>query len=328
MEIPVNTHLSDHQNCSIKLNRKSHLNKYNVHGLNANFYGKVEIRQVNLRRTMMQHMGQVRIDTLRGVEEYDVSAFKGEVIATRKTNSTSVHGRGGGTAGGLPGYQKDIEVSSTTTHYHEIAMRAEDGTEIDFELVNWDFPLRVGEILTMVQAARPMNNSFFFAAVKHNTKDVYVKRNYLRDSFLSHFRVWMNLFLYAFIGFVIGGGMFIFSDNDASWGSLLTILPAAVFFGWKLGVKLTPKFKTAFLRYAFMVPIVVIAIYLLGSVFVIFFGIPYEELFEDTDGSILIVAFILLIIGAIWGYNASMGKAKRAVKKFLADPIVEAVLRP
>lgn len=79
----------------------------------------------------------------------------GEVLASDKYHETHISGRGGGGyIGQYGGRIKPIAIDSSTVINHEFWIKTEYGVEKDIKLRNINIPLRSGQKITLISAAR------------------------------------------------------------------------------------------------------------------------------------------------------------------------------
>jgi hypothetical protein len=91
--------------------------------------------------------------------------FTGKVLSSQKQKETRVSSQNYGT-----GNQAQVHVSSTTVDHHEFFMVDSAGKERSFKTVNFDFPCREGNTLTVVWAiAEGKNEGPFLEVYNHST---------------------------------------------------------------------------------------------------------------------------------------------------------------
>jgi hypothetical protein len=96
--------------------------------------------------------------------------FTGKVLSSQKQKETRVSSQNYGT-----GNQAQVHVSSTTVDHHEFFMVDSAGKERSFKTVNFDFPCREGNTLTVVWAiAEGKNEGPFLEVHNHNTGERHV----------------------------------------------------------------------------------------------------------------------------------------------------------
>lgn len=79
----------------------------------------------------------------------------GEVLASDKYHETHISGRGGGGyIGQYSGRIKPIAIDSSTVINHEFWIKTKYGVERDIKLHNINIPLRSGQKITLISAAR------------------------------------------------------------------------------------------------------------------------------------------------------------------------------
>ena len=94
----------------------------------------------------------------------------GEVLKSDKYNETHISGRGGGGyIGQYGGRIKPITIDSSTVINHEFWIKTEYGVEQDINLSNIDIPLRPGQKITLISAARKgAGFGFYSILVNHS----------------------------------------------------------------------------------------------------------------------------------------------------------------
>lgn len=94
----------------------------------------------------------------------------GEVLASNKYNETNISGRGGGGyIGQYGGHIKPITIDSSTTINHEFWIETEYGVEKDIQLRNINIPLRPGQKITLISAARKGSDFGFYGILVNHS---------------------------------------------------------------------------------------------------------------------------------------------------------------
>lgn len=105
--------------------------------------------------------------------ELDLYWFTGKVLTTTKNLETQVHGGGGGGyVSQGSGYSAPVTISSTTTVHDQIFLAKSDGTEMAFQLHGFNVACRESNLVTVLWAIRPGEESGSYVLVyNHTTKD-------------------------------------------------------------------------------------------------------------------------------------------------------------
>lgn len=94
----------------------------------------------------------------------------GVVLSTDKRSETQIrsHG-GGGYVSSNGGYVAPARISSKTVELHEFWIEDEAGNEIPVQLSGANLPLRIGQKVSVIGAARPNAQQLFVAAVVNHS---------------------------------------------------------------------------------------------------------------------------------------------------------------
>ena len=97
----------------------------------------------------------------------------GKVLASDKYHETHISGRGGGGyIGQYGGRINPITIDSSTVINHEFWIKTEYGVEKDIKLRNINIPLRPGQIITLISAARKdADTGLYSILVNHRWHD-------------------------------------------------------------------------------------------------------------------------------------------------------------
>jgi hypothetical protein len=125
--------------------------------------------------------------------------FTGKVLSSNKQKETRVHSQ---TVGA--GNTAQTHVGSTTVDHHEFFMVDASGKERSFKTVNFDFPCREGNTLTVVWAiAEGKNEGPFLEVHNHNTGERHVNSvNQIASWFAKSAKVVWGLALGGFVVFL------------------------------------------------------------------------------------------------------------------------------
>lgn len=99
-------------------------------------------------------------------KNYDITSFTGIVSGTAKIKETHVHGS--------TNSNTSSSISSFTTDHHEFFLTGESGAEKSFHLVDFDFPMREGQKITMFWVIpEGLERGPYFISYNHNTDEQY-----------------------------------------------------------------------------------------------------------------------------------------------------------
>jgi hypothetical protein len=91
--------------------------------------------------------------------------FTGKVLSSKKQKETQISSRSLGTQN-----NPQVHVTSTTVDHHELFLIDDQGKEDSFQLVDFDFPCREGQTLTLVWAIpEGADRGPYICAHNHNT---------------------------------------------------------------------------------------------------------------------------------------------------------------
>ena len=103
-------------------------------------------------------------------KRHQIYYFTGKVLSSQKQKETRVHSQSVGTQG-----NPQVSVSSTTVDHHEFFLADATGTERSFKMVDFDFPCREGQMLTVVWAIQEgAQEGPFIEVHNHNTGSTHV----------------------------------------------------------------------------------------------------------------------------------------------------------
>jgi hypothetical protein len=96
--------------------------------------------------------------------------FTGKVLSSKKQKETQVSSHSYGTQN-----NPQVQVTSTTVDHHELFLGDSSGVERGFQLVDFDFPCREGQTLTLIWVIPDSEERGpFVAARNHNTGEFHV----------------------------------------------------------------------------------------------------------------------------------------------------------
>jgi hypothetical protein len=146
--------------------------------------------------------------------------FTGKVLSSQKQKETQISSQSYGTQG-----NSQVHVSSSTVDHHEFFLADESGKEESFKMVDFDFPCRQGQTLSVVWAVpEGAGRGPFIHVRNHNTDETHqIEPNYIADNFKkSGWMVWG-----------IGLGMVIVTSPILGPACLLTIFIPFFYFRWR-----------------------------------------------------------------------------------------------
>ncbi len=146
--------------------------------------------------------------------------FTGKVLSSKKQKETQISSRTLGTQN-----NPQVHVSSTTVDHHELFLIDDQGKEDSFQLVDFDFPCREGQTLTLVWAVpEGASRGPFIHEHNHNTSESHqVAPNNIADYFKKPgWMVWG-----------IGIGLVIVTIPILSVFCLFSVLISFFYFRWR-----------------------------------------------------------------------------------------------
>jgi hypothetical protein len=99
-------------------------------------------------------------------KRYQIHYFTGRVLSSQKQKETQVSSRTLGTQA-----NSQVHVTSTTVDHHEFFLVDEAGKERSFKMVNFDFPCREGQTLSVVWAIAEDAESGPYVQVRNHSTD-------------------------------------------------------------------------------------------------------------------------------------------------------------
>lgn len=103
-------------------------------------------------------------------KRHQIYYFTGKVLASQKQKETQVHSQSYGTQN-----NPQVSVSSTTVDHHEFFLADSTGKERSFKMVDFDFPCREGQTLTVVWSVQEGAKDGPFVEVhNHNTGETHL----------------------------------------------------------------------------------------------------------------------------------------------------------
>ena len=154
-------------------------------------------------------------------KRYQMHYFTGRVLSSQKQKETQVSSRTVGTQGNA-----QTHVSSTTVDHHEFFLVDESGKERSFKMVDFDFPCREGQTLSVVWAiAEDSERGPYLQVRNHSTDDVHqIHPNQIADWFKKP--GWMIWGGAAALFFVIGA--------IVDWiVGIISVLGPPLYFRWR-----------------------------------------------------------------------------------------------
>lgn len=167
----------------------------------------------------MGQIGQVTV----GRNTYAIYGFKGDVISSQKQKETRVQGSGGG---GGPHYTSNVQISSYTVDHHEMFLTNKNGEERNFKFVNWDFPCREGQSMSVLWIIKQgKEEGPYVGVINNNLKE----RHFLKPKELakslrpSGYLIWGGALVLAFV----------LSIPTAGLGFPFGLAGPPIYFAWR-----------------------------------------------------------------------------------------------
>ena len=150
-----------------------------------------------------------------GMRNVHIHRFAGDVIDSQRSSETSVTGHGNG------------QISSYTSHYNQIFLRATDGQEKSVEVASSGVSVRPGNKVTVLWGIVGNDEKGAYTTVhNHDTNQTGHIAKGINDTAGPPF---YNMMI---ILFVIIGVISVFSLFGGGFGSILFIAATAFFFYW------------------------------------------------------------------------------------------------
>lgn len=156
-------------------------------------------------------------------KHYSIEIYSGTVTDFSQRSETHVSGSGS---------EGSVEINSEVTNHLRFFLADENGVEKDFQIINWDFPMRVGHKINlfilfsnqnnqsgMIVALKNLNTNY--ASINGQIIDEFVHNKYKLFSWLGK----ISFFSILFFIMVLSTGIF----DDSILGSIIKILWG---FGW------------------------------------------------------------------------------------------------
>lgn len=154
-----------------------------------------------------------------GMRHINIHCFTGEVIDSQRSSETHVMGHNNG------------QISSSTSHYNEVFLRAADGQERVVEVASSGVPVRAGNNVTVLWGiVGNKEKGSYTTVVNHDTGALGHIAKGVNDVCGPHFYN-MMIILFVIVGVV--GGMSLLSGSVAS--SILPLAATGGFFYWLTG---------------------------------------------------------------------------------------------
>jgi hypothetical protein len=147
--------------------------------------------------------------------------FTGKVLSSQKQKETQVHSQSYGTQNA-----PQVHVSSTTVDHHELFLADSTGKERAFKMVNFDFPCRDGQTLSIVWGIPEGSPDGPFIKVhNHNTGESHV--NGVKQVSLWFKKPWWMIW-----GAALGGAIVLWIIGFFITGFLWLFVPP-LYFLWR-----------------------------------------------------------------------------------------------
>jgi hypothetical protein len=151
-------------------------------------------------------------------KRHQIYYFTGKVLASQKQKETQVHSQSYGTQN-----NPQVSVSSTTVDHHEFFLVDSAGKERSFKTVDFDFPCRDGQTLTVVWAIQEGAKDGPFIEVRnHNTGETHVND-------FKQVSLWLKKPAWMVWGSALGGMVLLWIFTLYFTGLLWVIAPPLYF---------------------------------------------------------------------------------------------------
>ncbi len=146
--------------------------------------------------------------------------FTGKVLSSQKQKETQISSQSYGTQG-----NSQVHVSSSTVDHHEFFLADESGKEESFKMIDFDFPCRQGQTMSVVWGVPEGAGSGPFLHVRnHNTEESHqINPNYIATTFRKPgWMIWGS-----------GLGLVIVTSPVLGPACMLTIFIPFFYFRWR-----------------------------------------------------------------------------------------------
>lgn len=173
-------------------------------------------------------------------KDIDFRIERGKVLSSEKSSDTVVTTTNKVQHGANLKTYVVPHVSSTTTRFHEIWIKKEDGSELDIKLVNTDVPLIIGHDVSFIIAEnKKTNKSCYIALVNHTAGKCWDFQNAagINKFFNLNQATGKSIFygLLVWLGVsTLGGALGLYSSTAIGFGATV----AGVFVLYRIVIKL------------------------------------------------------------------------------------------
>lgn len=170
-------------------------------------------------------------------KHYSIEIYSGAVTDFSQRSETHVSGSGS---------EGSVEINSQVTNHLRFFLVDENGVEKDFQVTDWDIPIRVGHKLTISKLSNKRDVGGVVVGVKNlNTEQIYINNkviNHFSETKYGVFRILSGFLFILILVYMVGTfeGTWIepFAPYLFGWGCLISFV-----YGFIQDIRLSSKIE-------------------------------------------------------------------------------------
>lgn len=138
-------------------------------------------------------------------KHYSIEIFSGTVTDFSQRSETHVSGSGS---------EGSVEINSKVTNHLRFFLVDENGVEKDFQVTDWDFPMRVGHQIQVFAAFTNVtkNNGLILAIKNNNIGDISINYEMIKEFSQSRYALFFLIGIALIVASLVFGMTLVFLD--------------------------------------------------------------------------------------------------------------------